>query len=125
MLFGAISAIIMNFCVINAFSASYPDKPIHLVAHSKPGSGMDTILRNLGNAMDKALPVPTVVENKPGGGAAIATTYVATSNQPGYYLLGTTNTHTITPLTADTPHSLKDLKPVCRLVIDPLVIVTT
>lgn len=101
----------------------YPSKTIHLVAHSKPGGGMDNILRNLGKAMGSRVSVPVVTENKPGGGAAIATTYVATNKAAGYYLLGTTNTHTITPITTKTPHSLADLKPVCRLLVDPLVLV--
>ena len=105
-------------------AAEYPDKTIHLVAHSKPGGGMDNILRNLGKAMGEKLPVAVVTENKPGGGAAVATTYVVTNKQAGYYLLGATNTHTITPITTKTPYSLEDLLPVCRLVIDPLVLVT-
>lgn len=102
--------------------AAYPDKTIRLVSHSKPGGGMDIILRHLGRALEKKLPVAVVVENRPGGGAAVAMSYVATSKQPGYTIAGLTNTHIVTSLTNRPPHSIEDLRPVCKLVTDPLVL---
>lgn len=102
----------------------YPSKPVHIIVHGKAGAGMDMFARALGKAMEEKMPVPAVVENRPGGGSAVATTYVATSRDPGYVLLAVTNTHLITPLTNKTPHSVRDLRPVAMMVNDPTVIVT-
>ena len=106
-------------------SAPYPEKPIQLIVHGKAGAGMDMFCRALAKSLEGILAKPVVVENRPGGGSAVATTYVATHKDPGYAWLAVTNTHVITPLTSKTPFSLKDLKPVAMLVADPTVLVTS
>ena len=112
----------MLFAPAAAMSAEFPDKTIHLISHSKPGGGMDIILRHLGRALEKKMPVAVVIENRPGAGAAVAMSYVATSRNPGYTIAGVTNTHIMTSLTNNPPHGIKDLRAVCKLVTDPLVL---
>ncbi|MBO8129782.1 MAG: tripartite tricarboxylate transporter substrate binding protein [Peptococcaceae bacterium] len=103
-------------------SAKYPNKTIYLISHGKAGGGMDTYLRQLGKAMEEKIDVPVVIEDRVGGASAVATSHVATSAPDGYVLLGTTNTHVITPLTTKTEHSVHDLVPVCRMLVDPLIL---
>ena len=100
---------------------TFPSKPIHLVSHSKPGGGMDIILRHLAVPLEKDLGVSVVVEDRPGGSSAVAMTYVATSKNPGYTVAGITNTQFSTSLTNNPPKGIKDLRSVCKLVTDPLV----
>lgn len=106
----------------SGMAADFPNKTVSLVSHSKPGGGMDIILRHLARAAEKNMPVPVVVENRPGGGAAVAMSYVATSKNPGYVIAGVTNTHISTSLTNKPPYGIKDLRAVCKLVTDPLVL---
>ena len=113
-------------CAAPCFAAdTYPSKPIQLIVHGNAGAGMDIFCRALSKSLETILPQPVVVENRPGGGSAVATTYVATNKNYGYVWLAVTNTHVITPLVAKTPFSLKDLKPVAQLVTDPTVLVTS
>ncbi len=98
--------------------AAFPDKPLHFVAHSTVGGNMDVVLRQLGKGMDEVLPVPTVVDARPGGGTAVAMQYVASNPQLGYYILGAANPNLSTPLTSPSPVSIRDLRAVCMLSID-------
>ena len=54
---------------------------------SRAGGGNDIIARVLGQKLSENLGQPVIVENKPGGGAIVATEYVAKSQPDGYTLL--------------------------------------
>jgi putative tricarboxylic transport membrane protein len=65
-----------------------PTKPVELVATNAPGGGSDRILRLMVKVLQeqKAMDVPVNPVNKPGGGGAIAYTYIA--QQPdGHHLV--------------------------------------
>lgn len=64
----------------------FPTKPIRLIVPHGPGSANDLVCRMLQDPLSKALGVPVVVENKVGGGGAIAGDYVAKSRPDGYTL---------------------------------------
>ena len=100
----------------------YPDKPLHLVVHTKAGSGMDALMRLLGKILEERLGVPAVVENKPGGGSSVAMTYVATTKSPDYTLHGVSNIQLTTPLTNKVPYDMSSLRPISFLFEDPLVL---
>ena len=51
------------------------------------GGGNDIIARIFGQKLSENLGQPVIVENKPGGGAIVATEYVAKSAPDGYTLL--------------------------------------
>jgi putative tricarboxylic transport membrane protein len=56
----------------------FPSRPLELVSHNSPGGGTDLIARLVADILvkDKLVNVPVNVVNKPGGGGAIAYTYI-------------------------------------------------
>jgi tripartite-type tricarboxylate transporter receptor subunit TctC len=103
--------------------AAYPTKPIVLVTHSSPGAGGDIFLRNMAKHMEPYLGgASLVVENKAGGGGAIAMNYVATAKPDGHLLYGVTPTYLQTPLLGKTARNYKDFAPIVRVFIDPMVL---
>ncbi|MDR7598354.1 MAG: tripartite tricarboxylate transporter substrate binding protein [Armatimonadota bacterium] len=100
----------------------YPTKPVVLVTHSSPGAGGDIFLRNLAKHLEGIVPVPLVVENRPGGASARAVAYVATSPKDGYVLYGATPTMLQTPLLTKTQYSYLDLQPVANVFFDPMIL---
>jgi tripartite-type tricarboxylate transporter receptor subunit TctC len=64
--------------------AAYPDKAIEMVIHMAAGSAPDIEGRVFASEMSKALGRPVVPMNKPGGGGAVAYTYVYNAKPDGY-----------------------------------------
>jgi tripartite-type tricarboxylate transporter receptor subunit TctC len=67
--------------------AKYPTRAIHIVVGFTPGGGNDLIARIVGQRLSESLGQAVVIDNKPGGGAIVATEYVAKSAPDGYTLL--------------------------------------
>src|SRR4051794_20260692 len=65
----------------------YPVRPIHVVVGFTAGGGNDIIARVYAQKLSESLGQPVIIENKPGGGAIVATEYVAKSAPDGYTLL--------------------------------------
>src|ERR1019366_9596982 len=65
----------------------YPTRPIHMIVGFAAGGGNDIIARIFGQKLSESLGQPVIVENKPGGGAIVATEYVAKSPPAGHTLL--------------------------------------
>lgn len=74
------------FALHAAAQDAYPSRPIHLVVPQGPGGGTDLLARQVGETLAKALNVPVLVENKPGGDSNIAAAYVAHEPADGYTL---------------------------------------
>ena len=55
-----------------AYSAEYPTKPIRLILGFAPGGQADILGRILGRKFNEILGQPVLIENRPGGGGAIA-----------------------------------------------------
>ena len=70
----------------SAIGQGYPDKPITLYCGYPPGATTDATARGLASAAEKLLGVPVVVENKGGGGTAVAAGLVASKKPDGYSL---------------------------------------
>src|SRR6266571_6744851 len=68
-------------------AAKFPTRPIHIIVGFTPGGGNDIIARIVGQKLSESLGQPVIIENKPGGGAILATEYVARSEPDGYTLL--------------------------------------
>lgn len=106
--------------------AKYPSRPIHIIVGFTPGGGNDIIARVVGQKLSESLGQPVVIENKPGGGAILATEYVARSAPDGYTLLvGASGAMVINPavyakLNYDT---VRDFVPVSELGSFPLILV--
>jgi len=120
--------ILMFACMISLTFLSgltfgaYPTKPVVLVTHSSAGAGGDIFLRNLVKHLEPYTKSSMVVENRAGGGGAIALNYVATSRPDGYILLGVTPTYLQTHLIGKTVRSYKDTTALARVFIDPMVL---
>ena len=107
-------------------AASYPSRPIHIVVGFTPGGGNDLIARIFGQKLSERLGQPVIIENKPGGGAIVATEYVARSAPDGYTLLvGASGAITINPAVyAKLPYDpLRDFVPISEMASFPLILV--
>jgi tripartite-type tricarboxylate transporter receptor subunit TctC len=106
--------------------AKYPSRAIHIIVGFTPGGGNDIIARIVGQKLSESLGQPVIVENKPGGGAIVATEYVAKSAPDGYTLLvGASGAMAINPAVyAKLPYdSIRDFVPVSELGSFPLILV--
>jgi tripartite-type tricarboxylate transporter receptor subunit TctC len=92
--------------------ANYPSQPITLINPYAAGGPADVLGRALAQGLEKQLGKTIIVENKPGGGAAIGTGFVARAKPDGYtLLLGTAAAHIVTPLMQKTPYDgIKDFE---------------
>lgn len=106
--------------------AKYPTRPIHIIVGFTAGGGNDIIARVFGQKLSESLGQPVIVENKPGGGAIVATEYVAKSTADGYTLLiGASGAMAINPAVyAKLPYDpVRDFVPVSELGSFPLILV--
>ncbi len=67
-----------------ALGAEYPNKPISFIVGLSAGAGTDLIARMLARHVEKALGVPVVVENRPGGEEVIAMHHTLRQPADGY-----------------------------------------
>ena len=72
-----------------AYAQAFPSKPIKLVVPYAPGGLPDTVARLLAQRLQGPLGQPVVVENKAGGGGAVAAATLAQSPADGHTLLVT------------------------------------
>src|SRR5213593_4656769 len=105
--------------------AKYPSKPIHVIVGFAAGGGNDIIARVYGQKLSESLGQPVVIENKPGGGAIVATEYVAKSAADGYTLLVGASGMAINPAVyAKLPYdSVRDFVAISELGSFPLIMI--
>jgi tripartite-type tricarboxylate transporter receptor subunit TctC len=108
-----------------ATAQEYPAKPIHLIVGFAAGGGNDIIARVFGQKLSESLGQPVIVENKPGGGAIVATDYVAKSSPDGYTLLMSASGISINPAVyARLPYdAVNDFVAVSELASFPLIMI--
>jgi tripartite-type tricarboxylate transporter receptor subunit TctC len=68
-------------------AAGYPKQPIKIVVGFAPGGSNDLLARLMAAKLSERLGQPTVVDNRPGAGAIIATELVMRAPPDGYTLL--------------------------------------
>jgi tripartite-type tricarboxylate transporter receptor subunit TctC len=105
--------------------AKYPTKPIRIIVGFAAGGGNDIIARVFGQKLSESLGQPVIVENKPGGGAIVATEYVAKSPPDGYTLLMSASGISINPAVyAKLPYdAVNDFTAVSELGSFPLIMI--
>jgi tripartite-type tricarboxylate transporter receptor subunit TctC len=106
--------------------SKYPTRPIHIVVGFTPGGGNDVLARIAGQKLSESLGQPVIIDNKPGGGAIVATEYVAKSAPDGYTLLvGASGAMAVNPAVyARLPYdSLRDFIPLSELGSFPLILI--
>jgi tripartite-type tricarboxylate transporter receptor subunit TctC len=105
--------------------SKYPTRPIHIIVGFAAGGGNDIIARIFAQKLSDGLGKPVIVENKPGGGAIVATEYVAKSRPDGYTLLMSASGISINPAVyAKLPYdAVKDFVAVSELGSFPLILI--
>lgn len=106
--------------------AKYPTRAIHIVVGFTPGGGNDLIARIVGQNLSDSLGQPVIIDNKPGGGAIVATEFVAKSPADGYTLLvGASGAMAINPAvyTKLNYDPVRDFVPVSELGSFPLILI--
>ena len=107
--------------------SKYPTRPLHIIVGFAAGGGNDIIARVFGQKLSEGLGQPVIVENKPGGGAIVATEYVAKSPPDGYTLLMSASGISINPAVyARLPYdAVKDFVAVSELGSFPLILIVS
>jgi tripartite-type tricarboxylate transporter receptor subunit TctC len=106
--------------------SKYPTRAIRIVVGFTPGGGNDLIARIVGQKLSESLGQAVIIDNKPGGGAIVATEYVAKSQPDGYTLLiGASGAMAINPAVyAKLPYDpVKDFIPITELGSFPLILI--
>lgn len=108
-------------------SGRFPARPIALVVQAVAGGGNDAIARIFAQEMQKHLGQTVIVENRPGGGGAVGSEYVARSAPDGHTLLLITTGETYYKALNPTVRfdTVKDFSPIAMVSSVPLVLVTT
>ena len=67
---------------------AFPERPVRVLVGVPAGSGIDTVMRAVGQQLGRQWGRGLVIDNRPGAGGAIAFDIVARSAADGYTLLG-------------------------------------
>jgi tripartite-type tricarboxylate transporter receptor subunit TctC len=113
--------------ILPAKAEEWPTRQVTVVVPFAAGGTTDLFARTLAQQMEKNLGHPFIVENKPGAGGNIGTTFVAKAAGDGYTIeVGTVSTHAINPsLYKSLPHdTVKDFQPVSLISRVPNILVT-
>src|SRR6266581_3019254 len=70
-----------------AAAQGYPSRPVRLILGASPGGIIDILARLMGRWLSERLGQSFVIDNRPGGGGAIAIETVAKAAPDGYTLL--------------------------------------
>lgn len=119
-------AIVLAALPLAVQAQDYPKRPITLVVPFSAGGGTDSIARELAKYLSEKLGQPVVVDNRGGGGGAIAAKTVARADPDGHTLLFVTSTF-VTHAATDTKGAYdvrKDFTPIAMIGRGPLMIVT-
>jgi tripartite-type tricarboxylate transporter receptor subunit TctC len=107
-----------------ALAQSYPTHPITMMVGFPPGGPTDTLARILGDAMQKTLGQPVVVETLSGAAGTIAAARVAHATPDGYTIgIGNWSSHVGSPAIYAIDYDVfKDLQPISLLTTAPMII---
>ncbi len=124
-IFGA--ALLAAAFASGAAAQSYPAKPVRLLVPFAPGGNVDITARLIAPGMTELLKQQMLVENRPGGaGGSIGTNTVAKAAPDGYTIMvASSSVMTNGPaLYTNLPYDIvRDLAPVGRIAVVPLVLV--
>lgn len=105
--------------------AAFPEKTIHVIIHTSPGGGVDTMARLVFKHASRITGQEFVVENFAGAGGQIGYTKTMASRPDGYTLgaLSTMSSVTHELTRKNVPYKFKkNFQPVARVTLDPSVL---
>ena len=108
-----------------ARAEDYPTRPVRIVVGYGPGASGDIVARILAQALSKSFNRQFTIENRPGAGSNLATTYVAHAAADGYTLLQATVSNGIIAATDSnlTYDLVKDFAPITLFATLPNILV--
>lgn len=124
-IFGCLIAVAWGSALAQAQTKAeaYPVRPIRIIVAVAPGAGADAISRAAGRILSEQLGQNVVVDNRPGGGAVIATELVARAAPDGYTLLSLGDTLLLVGATQRVPFDVrKTFDPVAHLTAQPYIL---
>jgi putative tricarboxylic transport membrane protein len=117
-----ISLVLLLPLALTAFSegASYPSRPLELVAPANPGGGWDALARTMNRVleMEKLYPQPMSVLNKPGGGGAVGLAYIFQKKGDDYEMVVFSPPLIINTINKTFTQNYKELTPLAKLITD-------
>jgi tripartite-type tricarboxylate transporter receptor subunit TctC len=123
----AISCLIFSATTPAAAEDAWPTRTVTFIVASAPGGATDLYARLIADYLAKSLKQTFIVENRAGGGGNLGAGLVAHASPDGYiFLVAGTQSLVINPsLFKDLPYDAeKDLTPVARGVMSPMVLVS-
>ena len=78
-----------------AQTGTYPNRPVRFIVPYAVGGATDVLTRVSAEAMSKSLGQSIVIENRPGAGVLLGSSFVAKAPPDGYTFLITTSAHSI------------------------------
>lgn len=107
-------------------NSTYPSRPIVIIVHSKPGSGIDLMARKISDIIriKKYSNVPFVIENRSGTQGLVAMQYVLDKEPDGYTMLAVTKSFLSTLMVNKSRVEIEDFKFVSAMLFDPEAIIT-
>jgi tripartite-type tricarboxylate transporter receptor subunit TctC len=113
----AVAGLTLAACVQPALAQQYPTKPVKIITPFPSGSGPDSVLRVVGDKLNKQWGQQIVVENRPGANGFIGIEAAKKGAPDGYTLLEAEDAHfALQPyLHKSVPYDVKDFEPVATL----------
>lgn len=104
---------------------AYPAKPVHLIVAFPAGTAVDGLARLVGGKLERIVNQPVIIENRPGAGGNIGTTFAARAAPDGYTLVIVGASVTINPALhgAKVVDPVREFTPVIQLTTQPIVLV--
>ncbi|MBI5440707.1 MAG: tripartite tricarboxylate transporter substrate binding protein [Deltaproteobacteria bacterium] len=88
---GLLSMLTLSPPLARAAGATFPERPITIVVGQDPGGVTDILVRALASVAEKSLGKPVIVDNKGGGGGAVALGWLVGQKPDGYNLAAVQN----------------------------------
>lgn len=106
--------------------AAYPERPVAIVAAYPPGGSSSLAARTFSTAAERYVDVPVLVQNKPGAGGIVGTSFVYNSDSAGYsLLLARVATNAVVPAMQDVPYDPMNFTYLGLISKDPYTCVTS